>query len=187
MPDNLFCNRSRAPPFATRGTLTMGWINRTFNFVVLWSKAKHVFAGWDRKSCRVRAGAGNKIFWSGGGNGAAGPKTLRGPNLLTLNEQQYFVWDTGSQNTKWQDMLEILTGCTPGYAYGRGVKRTRARTGNLFRVSAGAGLNFASAVWEGTKLFDLPQVSSFSWGYSCRNDRFCCIVCLAKILLHEQG
>jgi len=26
---------------------------------------------------------------------------------LTLNEQQHFVWDTASQSTKQQDMLEI--------------------------------------------------------------------------------
>jgi len=30
-----------------------------------------------------------------------------GENHLTLTEQQYFVWDTSSQSTKWQDILEI--------------------------------------------------------------------------------
>jgi len=28
--------------------------------------------------------------------------------MLTLSEQQYFVWDTASQSTKWQGMLEIF-------------------------------------------------------------------------------
>jgi len=32
------------------------------------------------------------------------------PKFMTLNEQQCFVWDTASQRTKRQDMLEILGG-----------------------------------------------------------------------------
>jgi len=35
------------------------------------------------------------------------PKFFVGPDLLTLSEQQYFVWDTVSLSTKLQDMLEI--------------------------------------------------------------------------------
>jgi len=35
------------------------------------------------------------------------PKVFGGPNTLTLSEQQYFVWDTASQSTKPQDMLDI--------------------------------------------------------------------------------
>jgi len=34
--------------------------------------------------------------------------TLGGAKYCDLSEQQYFVWDTTSQNTKRQDMLEIL-------------------------------------------------------------------------------
>jgi len=36
----------------------------------------------------------------------ARPNVL-GPSVLTLREQQCFVWDTTSQSTKRQDMLEI--------------------------------------------------------------------------------
>jgi len=32
---------------------------------------------------------------------------LAGANLLTSSEQQYFVWDTASQSTKWQDMPKV--------------------------------------------------------------------------------
>jgi len=35
------------------------------------------------------------------------PKIFWGANLLILSEQQYLVWDTASQSTKWQEMLEI--------------------------------------------------------------------------------
>ena len=34
-------------------------------------------------------------------------------NLLTLSEQQYFVWDTASQGTKWQDMFWNLGAWLP--------------------------------------------------------------------------
>ena len=41
-------------------------------------------------------------------------------NILTLSEQQYFVWDTASISTKRQDVLDIWGAwaiCPPGYAY----------------------------------------------------------------------
>ena len=46
-------------------------------------------------------------------------RRLRSP---TLSEQQYFVWDTATQSTKRQDILEVWEGHGPvgslGYAYG---------------------------------------------------------------------
>jgi len=48
----------------------------------------------------------------------AGPaiKFLGCPNLLTLSEQQYFVWDTASsQSTKY---AKTFGGMSPGHAYG---------------------------------------------------------------------
>jgi len=35
------------------------------------------------------------------------------PKCLILVEQQYFVWDTASQNTKWTDMLKVWGGMPP--------------------------------------------------------------------------
>jgi len=46
-------------------------------------------------------------------SGVASSKFWEGPNLLTLSEQQYLVWDTASQSTKRQSMLEIFRGMTP--------------------------------------------------------------------------
>ena len=40
-------------------------------------------------------------------NGVASPK------CLILREQQYFVWDTASQSTKWLDMLKIWGDMAP--------------------------------------------------------------------------
>jgi len=49
------------------------------------------------------------------------PKFWMRLNSLTLSKQQYFVWDTASQSTKLQDMLEIWRGMAPvappGHAY----------------------------------------------------------------------
>jgi len=39
---------------------------------------------------------------------------------LILGEQQYFVWDTAAQSTKFLDILKIWGAkgpCPPGYAY----------------------------------------------------------------------
>jgi len=47
------------------------------------------------------------------------PQTLKlgygpgGPKCLILGEQQYFVWDTTTQSTKWLDILNILWGHCP--------------------------------------------------------------------------
>ena len=40
-------------------------------------------------------------------SGVASPKFFGGPKCLILDEQQYFVWDTASQSTKWLHMLTI--------------------------------------------------------------------------------
>jgi len=50
------------------------------------------------------------------------PKTFWGANILSSSEQQYFGWDTASQNTKRQDMLDIwvehgLLSPTLGYVH----------------------------------------------------------------------
>jgi len=37
-------------------------------------------------------------------SGLAKPKIWEWPNISTLSEQQYLVWDTASRNTKQQDM-----------------------------------------------------------------------------------
>jgi len=53
-------------------------------------------------------------------SGVASPKVLGGANLLTLGEQQCFLWDTAFQSTKGQDILAIVAGMAPsplGYAY----------------------------------------------------------------------
>jgi len=42
----------------------------------------------------------------------ASPKFWEGPNILTLCEQQYFVWVTASHSTKRQNMLELFCGLT---------------------------------------------------------------------------
>jgi len=56
-------------------------------------------------------------MFSDSGSGVASPKYLGEPNLLTISEQQYFVWDTASQSTKLQCMLNICGDHTPsGYA-----------------------------------------------------------------------
>jgi len=40
------------------------------------------------------------------------PKTIwEGTKCLVLGEQQHFVWDTGSQSTKWRDMLKSAYSC----------------------------------------------------------------------------
>ena len=48
------------------------------------------------------------------------PKIFRREQIFwLLSEQQYFVWDSASQSTKWQDMLEIWwewPPWPPGYA-----------------------------------------------------------------------
>jgi len=44
-------------------------------------------------------------------SGVASPKFWG--DLLTLNEQQYFIWDTASQRTKWQGMLQIWAPLAP--------------------------------------------------------------------------
>jgi len=54
-------------------------------------------------------------------SGVASPKFVWGANLLTFSEQHYFVWDTASQSTKWQDMLEIWGG--QWSPYGRNKRR----------------------------------------------------------------
>jgi len=41
------------------------------------------------------------------------PIILGGTNTSTLSKQQYFVWDTASQCTNQQDMLEIWEGMAP--------------------------------------------------------------------------
>jgi len=41
----------------------------------------------------------------------ASPKKILEPNLLTLSEQQYFVWDATFQSTKQQDILAVLGAC----------------------------------------------------------------------------
>ena len=41
------------------------------------------------------------------------PKIGGGAKCLILGEQQYFVWDTASQSTKWLNTLKIVG----GYAY----------------------------------------------------------------------
>jgi len=41
------------------------------------------------------------------------PTNLGRANVLTLSEQQYFVFDTASQSTKWQEALEILGVISP--------------------------------------------------------------------------
>jgi len=47
-------------------------------------------------------------------------ENFRGANILTLSEQQYFVWDTASQSMEREDMLNIFGAhgllCPPGYA-----------------------------------------------------------------------
>jgi len=46
---------------------------------------------------------------------------LGGQNILTLSEQQRFVWDTASQSTKRQNMIKIWgtwSPWPPGYVYG---------------------------------------------------------------------
>ena len=43
----------------------------------------------------------------------AKPNFLGRPNTLKLSEKQYFVPDTASQSTKWQDMLAIWGGMAP--------------------------------------------------------------------------
>jgi len=52
------------------------------------------------------------------------PKILEGSNILTLRKQQYFVWDTASQSTKRQDLLELWGAMAlfppPGYACSSG-------------------------------------------------------------------
>jgi len=40
--------------------------------------------------------------------GVDSPQRWDGPNILTLSELQYLVWDTASRSAKRQDMLEIL-------------------------------------------------------------------------------
>jgi len=46
------------------------------------------------------------------------PKIFLGPKHLILGKQQYFVWDTASQSTKWLDILKIWEALPPGYACG---------------------------------------------------------------------
>jgi len=41
-------------------------------------------------------------------SGLDSPKLGGGENGVTLSEQLYLVWDTASQSTKWQDMLEMF-------------------------------------------------------------------------------
>jgi len=48
-----------------------------------------------------------------GTSSEASSKIFGGPNIFTLSEKQLFVWDTASQSTKRQDMLEIREGPWP--------------------------------------------------------------------------
>jgi len=55
-----------------------------------------------------------------GTSSVASPKFWERPNILTLSERHYFVWDTTFQSTKRQDMLGRLglhgPLSLPGYA-----------------------------------------------------------------------
>jgi len=52
-------------------------------------------------------------YWFNGTSGVTSPKFWEGPSILTVSEQNYFVWYTGSQSTKRQDMQEILGAWLP--------------------------------------------------------------------------
>ena len=59
----------------------------------------------------------NRLVYLLGSSSLTSPKFWERPNILTSSEQQYFVWDTASQSTKRQDVLEVARHCPPGYGY----------------------------------------------------------------------
>jgi len=76
---------------------------------------------WVNLIALLRSDRASKIYRFRGlvSSSVDSPNALFLSNILTLSEQQYFVWDSAPHSTKQQDMLKISGGIEastfPGY------------------------------------------------------------------------
>ena len=99
------CKTPRTFAKATMLVMVRTSLLHKLRWCVLWSKSNGLPRPGARNMLDVIPNLGRESFHSE--QWRSQTKYFGGPKCLVLDEQQYFVWDTAYQITKWVDMLNI--------------------------------------------------------------------------------